>query len=52
MASPAVPSFEKMLSCATVNAFLACRSDQVVLYASPSISRVAGLDSTAVVGCV
>ena len=46
-----MPSFEKMLSCATVNAFLACRCDQVVLYASPSISRVAGLDPSRVIGC-
>ena len=51
MASPTVPAFEKMLSCATVNAFLACRCDQVVLYASPSISRVAGLDPSRVIGC-
>ena len=50
--SSGVPSFSKMLGCATVNAFLAIRrSDSVVLYASPSVTRVLGLEVSAVVGC-
>lgn len=49
---PQVPCFDKMLSTATVNVFLAVRrGDFVVLYCSPSISRVVGLETSSVVGC-